>query len=166
MLETDLASSWASYKAVIQHQLSSFTQHSSVFCFWFVYFKGRERERGESSYTGSFPKCPEQLGQGHVETKSKELHLGVPHWGQEPRYLEHHLLPPRCISRKLNQQHRVTRTWSRHSDNGLWQPKWWLTRLQQLPLLNVVNCEIHPCCMQKQLVFFHCYVVFYCVGLG
>lgn len=71
----------------------------------FVYLllkRQRERKSGRDlSTVGSFSKCPQQ--QVHV------LYCNLSCWFQEPKYLDHHLLLPKCISKNPDQKWRVAR---------------------------------------------------------
>lgn len=83
-----------------------------------MWSKGRERERqriererknkcDRVSITGSFFKCPQQLGLSKGESRNQDLNQDLPPGWWEPKYLSHHQLPPSIyISRKQDWMQR------------------------------------------------------------
>lgn len=103
------------------------------------FLKGRERYLPS---VGLLPKCLQQQWLGQAEMKSQEFHSGLPWGSQEPKYVDHHLLPPMvCISRNARSQVEVGPD-ARHSDTGCKTPKQLLNLLCQHPLahFNWVIC--------------------------
>lgn len=62
------------------------------------------KERG-LPFAGALLKCLQQLSLDQISQES-ETPLGLPYKWQEPKYIGHHLLPPRSINKKLNQKQR------------------------------------------------------------
>lgn len=66
--------------------------------------KDGKREGGIVCF-GMSSSCPQQLGLGHSEARSQEIHLGLSCCARTQNW-SHCLLPPKCISRKLVQKWR------------------------------------------------------------
>lgn len=94
--------------------------YNSVPQFSFI-SKGQGRD---VSSAGLFLKCLQQPGLGQAETMNQEFCKGLSHCCQKPKYLAHHLLLPRSISRKLCQKHGEAEVQTRCSDMESGHNKW------------------------------------------